>query len=420
MSADPMSFDPQEELLWNLDEDWRMPTDSTVEQRKESAESESSQLSIESPVNEPQMVDATEPDEPVTRVEPSYSRRRLMRNRRGSDQPQEIEIPDGETMPIPSSVFHQKRSEEENTSVTRNTPLGLGPTEDEVWADFVADELPIPTGHVAPTSAMAPSEQSAKTSENLELIGEPDALVQNEHQETAAQETSSLEIPEPEPDVTPRATEVSAESSSKENNGSPSPSSKGKKASFSVPVLAGFELLASLLFLACLLVGGILAFQAFRSEVRGQANLYLQPDLPSSGKWVTITSAETYWRAPIKEGANADPVRQDVTMIPVIQIKLGQCVTPRGAVRVIFYNDKGVIAGDTVTQRFENHQFAPDPSSERAFSATTGFTNFGDQEAYRAHLVKPWTIRVYEGPDENAPSSEYRLLFTAPISTYIR
>jgi hypothetical protein len=83
----------------------------------------------------------------------------------------------------------------------------------------------------------------------------------------------------------------------------------------------------------------------------------------------------------------------------------------------MFHNEKGEIVGDTVTQNFSQGKFTLSSSESRAFSSTAGFIDFGEQEAYRTGQGKPWTIKVYEGPSDNASSDQFRLLFTTPIAT---
>lgn len=423
---------PQEEGLWNLDEKWQEENDSGTVSDQDPQETEAAPVAQEAAAvpeetpAAPEMKDAASPpdsEETVIRVEPSYSRRRLTRNKRRSKEPQETEQSNSEVAGTSTPVADVVTPESEELSPPRAAPVGLGLTEDEVWADFLSDEE-LARKESSPPEEVAQSELPAEDEApaiQLHAEPEPDKNDQLDLVEAVTSENIESEPTAPEPTPIESSNAELFDENPAEQNGTDSATPRTEENfSLSFPVLSRFELVASFLFFACLLSGGIWALQVFRTEVQAQPNPYLQPDLPAKGNWATVASADTFWRAPVTEGENADPVRQDVTLIPVIRIKLGECASPRGAIRVIFYNDKGIIAGDTVTHRFDNHQFSLSGSSERAFAATTGFTNFGDQEAYRAHLVKPWTIRVYEGPDENAPSAEYRLLFTAPISTYIQ
>ncbi len=419
--------DPHEEGLWNLDEESNPGSHITDEATQGIAPREPDVIdsAVEQPTTiEPKVELAADEDEPITRIEPTYHRRRLSRNQRRAvetdlteelteEQPAEEEAAPSVEQPEPKAAAPE-----------RSIPMGLGLTEDEVWADFLSEDEPEELGATESPRMEDQIEPDGKTETPTEQIPEEegetihDAPILDEQE--AAEMDSPLTLAEKEleaamspADLVDQPTIASAP------QGDPS-SSPQQPSARSLPKLSRFEMLASLLFLVCLIYAGVWAVQSFRREVQAQPNPYQQPELPSNGSWAKVTSIKTFWRAPVTDGPNADTVRQDITMIPVASIALGQCSSSRGAIRVIFYNDKGIIAGDTVTHPFENHQFTKSGTSEQTFSATTGFSSFGDQEAYRAHLVKPWTVRVYEGPDENATSSEYRLLFTAPVSTIVQ
>lgn len=423
---------PQEDGLWNLDEEWNIDNDTSQAPEDEPVTSESSTFPQDAAPQDavlPETADSpseltdsaafSSEDESVTRVEPSYSRRRLTRNKRRNTEPQESGVLSEQMQEIPLSA-DEEQMESPADAPSPRSPAGLGITEDEVWSDFLSEEEVAHNGHSQASSTASVAPHSEKNDPVIKL--RTDSQLEEANGPVA---TGATNTPEKHSDQTPQtdiAETVPEQPEDTVASGKPEDSSADAQPPASLPaaVFTRIELVASILSLACLLFGGLWALHAFRSKVQAQPNPYVQPDLPAAGNWATVASAETYWREPVTGGENADPVRKDVTMIPVIKIKLGQCASARGAIRVIFYNDKGVIAGDTVTHRFEDHRFSPSGANERSFAATTGFTNFGDQEAYRAHLVKPWTIRVYEGPDENAPSSEYRLLFSVPISTYIQ
>jgi hypothetical protein len=178
-----------------------------------------------------------------------------------------------------------------------------------------------------------------------------------------------------------------------------------------------FELTAiisSFVVLAILAVAGLIIF---RTVIRTQDNPFLRASMPAKGEIASIESYETYWRKPRREGPNADAARLDIISIPEVQITLGESAASAGVIRVIFYNDAGEMAGDTLTCAFQQGKFVDNSQKSITFAATTGFRSFGEQEAYRARQTLPWTIRVYEGSDENAPSSSFRLLFSSAIST---
>lgn len=187
--------------------------------------------------------------------------------------------------------------------------------------------------------------------------------------------------------------------------------------SWQIPRFSRLETILSLAFLLLLIGGGFWGAQIFRHHVQAETDPYSKPKFPAKGALALIESAETYWRPPVKEGPDADPTQREVILIPVIDVTLGSCAAPSGVIRVLFYNDKGEIVGDTITRPYRDSRFTSTDSSTASFPSTTGFISFGEQEAYRAYLGKPWSIRVYEGPDETSPSSAFKLLFTTPIST---
>jgi hypothetical protein len=181
--------------------------------------------------------------------------------------------------------------------------------------------------------------------------------------------------------------------------------------------LTKLELTVLALSMSILVLLAVTSLVIFRKEIRTQDNPYLRANMPARGKMATVTSYESYWRQPLREGANADAARLDIIAIPEIAITLGDCPSPSGVIRVIFINAEGEIAGDTFTYSFRDGKFSHCSSPTATFAATTGFRSFGEQESYRARQIKPWSIRVYEGTDENAPSDTFRLLFSSAIST---
>ncbi len=187
--------------------------------------------------------------------------------------------------------------------------------------------------------------------------------------------------------------------------------------SLQIQKFSGFEKIASLAFLALLIGGAFLGLHLFRSNVQAQVDPYAMPDFPIKGSIAQVDKIKTYWRAPIREGPDADPTQRDVTLIPVIDITIDDTISKSGVLRVIFYNETGTITGDIITREFSNNRFEKNGSSTLSFSSTSGFSSFGEQEAYRANLGKPWSIKVFEGPHADAPSSSFLLLFSTPIST---
>ncbi|MFM2221654.1 MAG: hypothetical protein RLZZ553_1402 [Verrucomicrobiota bacterium] len=424
MSIQPPSFinhSLHEEGLWNLDEDWNANRKAVDETSKNITPVEVvtiPEIPLPEKAASPDFVPVQDEIEDLTRIETKYDRRRLTRNKRPEDR-EDHENNSESSLKKNAASSPEKSSHLYEAQQPRSAPVGIGLTEDEVWADFLIEEEPLtqkesprpsiemPAVEAVEEMKPAPVFEEVKPTESPNTPPAPDPEAAQPLQSENSQSHQSKQDP-PEGENAPAEEVISSHA--------PAVTERPRL----LPKLSRFEIVTSLIFLTCMAVAGLWSLQVFRKEVQAQPNPYLLPDLPASGNWANVSSISTFWRAPVTEGANADTVRQDVIKIPVIRIKLGQGRSSSGAIRVIFYNDKGIIAGDTVTQRIESHVFTENGTSEINFSATTGFTNFGDQEAYRAHLVKPWTVRVFEGPGENAPSSEYRYLFTTPVSTSIQ
>ena len=138
-----------------------------------------------------------------------------------------------------------------------------------------------------------------------------------------------------------------------------------------------------------------------------------QPEFPSKGDYITIENAETYWRVPIRDGALPDVARSEVEFIPVLKITIDD--SEAGVLRAIFRNEQGDFVGDSISQPFANGVFDNNANLATEFPATDGFMNSGEFNGYRVGDDR-WTVEVFEGPSADASGSEFKLLFTAPIS----
>lgn len=303
-------------------------------------------------------------------------------------------------------------------AMPKSAPSGLGMTEDEIWSDFIDDEPPAPAPAsvtTRPTPVPPPSKLSEVKTMPVPAPAKDAKMAPASPQPAAPAPAETAVTAPPAP---PDTEEVVADTD--ENTETESfetlPTRTSTK-SWQITRFSRLETLLSLAFLLLLVGGGFWSAQLFRQHVRAQADPYSEPEFPAKGALAMIETAETYWRPPVKEGPDADPTQREVILIPVIDITLGSCASPSGVIRVMFTNDMGDIVGDTITRAYRDSRFASNDSPTASFPSTTGFTNFGEQEAYRAYLGNPWSIRVYEGPDETAPSSAFRLLFSTPIST---
>jgi hypothetical protein len=364
-----------------------------------------------------------EAEEEVLRIETPISLRRTHRGQRRNlakketaswsldhkshTSPPELEpqpasipfIPTGND-PVEIEVWQELDSEDhtEQSQVTLNDVRNMEPSDVEIGGeDFTTADSTIQTPAAAsPIDAAAeiidhsgesPSEAIAQANDDHSEVTKHDATIDEQEEPTTEESTTAGDT---------------------------------QPFSWKPLKLTRLELISCIIFVAFLVSVGVGGIIAFRSNIKTRDNPYAMPKLPAEGQYSTITSADTFWRAPIRSGANAEPVQLDVILTPTIDIQLGSCSSADGAIRVVFYNDKGEITGDILTRGYRDHRFTLNHESTLNFACTKGFANFGEQEAYRAYLVKPWSIRVYEGPNENAPSSAFQLLFTAPVSTKIR
>ncbi len=156
-----------------------------------------------------------------------------------------------------------------------------------------------------------------------------------------------------------------------------------------------------------LLVGAVVVFFNSIHRLPAGAERLTEGDFPVEGRHLTIRSADSFWRAPVSEGKDAETFRRGTQLLPVVE--LTSSGSP-GAVRVIFRDQDGRGAGDVVT-------LAIKPGVPLQIAATAGFEDVGMHAAYRAGQSEPWTIEVFEAPSETAPNSDFKKLFEIDIST---
>jgi hypothetical protein len=171
--------------------------------------------------------------------------------------------------------------------------------------------------------------------------------------------------------------------------------------------LSKFERIGLWTLLGILLVGGGLIFFNISHRLPTGTGRATASDFPLKGRHTEILSAETFWRAPITEGANAETFRRGTQLLPVVNL------TSRGApaaVRVFFRNQDGAVMGDAVTRAIH-------PGTPLQVAATTGFEDVGMHAAYRTGQSRPWTIEVREAPAETSPNTDFVKLFTIEVST---
>ncbi len=158
---------------------------------------------------------------------------------------------------------------------------------------------------------------------------------------------------------------------------------------------------------AILLVGGGVVFFNSIHRLPSGAERLKAGDFPVKGSHVTILSAETFWRAPVSEGENAETFRRGTQLLPVVTLNASG---GPAAVRVFFRDEEGRVMGDAVTRTIK-------PGAPLQIAATAGFEDLGMHAAYRTGQSKPWMIQVLEGPSETAANAEFKKLFEIDIST---
>lgn len=171
--------------------------------------------------------------------------------------------------------------------------------------------------------------------------------------------------------------------------------------------LSKLEWIGLCVLCAMLLIGGGAVYFNSIHRLPSEDGRLKSGDFPVEGRHLVILSAETYWRAPVSEGENADTFRRGTQLLPVVEL------TSSGgpaAVRVIFRDEEGRGAGDVVTRTIK-------PGVPLRIAATAGFEDVGMHAAYRTGQTKPWTIEVLESPSETAATPEFKKLFQIDIST---
>ena len=161
-----------------------------------------------------------------------------------------------------------------------------------------------------------------------------------------------------------------------------------------------------LLLLLLLMGGGVIFFNTIHRLPTNDARLKAN-HFPITGQHLSIQSANSYWRAPIAEGGNAETFRRGTQLLPVVNL------TSSGgpaAVRVFFRNSDGDLIGDAVTRLLK-------AGTPLQVAATAGFDDIGMHAAYRTGQSKPWIVQVYEAPSENSAVSDFKKLFEMNIST---
>lgn len=241
-------------------------------------------------------------------------------------------------------------------------------------------------------------------------------LDENEERPSAAPENAEIAAPVPTPreeeEALPSAVEKPVERE-RRPEGSPTPPA-APKFGISRREIVGLGAFAFAILLAA--IWGLASFFGHLHFTDGDTG---RVDFPVKGERATVAGAESFWREPIREGANRDAARGTVAVIPVVEIVL-EPGTGSGALRILFRNDRSEPVGDTITRTFSNGRFDAGGSERTECASTAGFEERGEFNALRAGQTEPWTVLVLEGPGPDAPAREFRTLFEMPLSTLFR
>lgn len=167
--------------------------------------------------------------------------------------------------------------------------------------------------------------------------------------------------------------------------------------------LSKIERFGLIALIGMLVIGGIAVFLATIGRLPTESRRVKSNDFPVQGKYLSIQSADSHWRAP----GEGEPVRRGTQLLPVVNF-----VASGGpaAIRIIFRNSDGERVGDPVTRFMES-------GGKLQVAATAGFDDVGMHAAYHTGQSNPWTIEVLEAPLEDSPASAFVKLFEMDIST---
>jgi hypothetical protein len=179
--------------------------------------------------------------------------------------------------------------------------------------------------------------------------------------------------------------------------------------------LRKLELGSLLVVIAMLLGGGAWVLKTFFDKIPTRPSRVEMPSFPVAGQALKVTDAATFWRAPIRGGPNADSAKPNIRLIPVLELTAA-AGGGQGALRVFFRDSTGTLVGDSVTTLFAGGTFPASGNNRLQLAATSGFGDEGDYAAYQTAETDPWTVEVFEGPEERAPFDAFRLIFRMPVS----
>lgn len=306
---------------------------------------------------------------------------------------------------------------------TSSTPKNLPALEPRSKADKSPDNKETP-GKDAPKPARTetdkdkPSPVSAPASSKLgSEFDDLDSLDSLEMEEEPVSPAPSPDSDPPDAGESPEAPEA-AEEEMEDGDGEKPPETEPSAAAPGaaetgtlslpglLPKLSRLEKIGLGVLLGVLAIGSILVLTHWFSRLPSESAKVESSDFPIKGEKVTATSVETYWRAPVAEGPDADRFRRGTELLPVanLSFKGGPA-----AVRIFFRNGENQIVGDPITR-------AVSGDTSLKIAATAGFDDVGMHAAYRTGESRMWTLQVFEAPGVESPGSDFEPLFETFIS----
>ncbi len=132
---------------------------------------------------------------------------------------------------------------------------------------------------------------------------------------------------------------------------------------------------------------------------------------PIEGKYITISDFKTFWKNP--EGMTG--IKLGAQIIPAASITLAEDNSGSGALRVYFRNAEKTSVGDPITIYFSNGEFN-NGDKNIEITATDGFHQAGDFNAYALDRALAWRIEILEAPTQNSSGSEFEPIINTMIS----
>lgn len=294
------------------------------------------------------------------------------------------------SMPVPAKHEEEKESRIPEIKEVRTEPRGRQESDSVTSRQTRRNAAPSDTQKAVPLKPSRPNEPKAHDPKaTTPLPPEPEVV-----------EAPAPEKPSQEPEAPAPKEEEAKSAPTKPEATAKAPATKAER-------LGLISCGVALLILAIWWIAGL--FSSIKTTRLGDD----QPEFPAEGSFVVIEKAETYWRSPVRDGASPDVARREVEFIPVLSVEIAD--SESGVLRAIFRNEQGEFVGDSISKNFANGVFDQNSDGTVEFPATDGFANAGEYNGYRVGSDR-WTVELFEGPSANASGSDFKLLFTAPIS----